>query len=190
MGVDEPVFAFLTDAMAMPVEQPVLLEDLIHPRVEPEVVFLLGKDVQGPGATAHDVVAATAAVCCGLEIIDSRYESFRFTLPDVVADSASAAHFVLGTRRVEPASIDLGLLGVLLEVGPDLVETAAGAACMGHPATAVAALANWLASRDQRLEAGWIVLSGGLTTAVALDANAPVSATFAHLGPVGVRAVG
>jgi 2-oxo-3-hexenedioate decarboxylase len=189
MGVDEPVFAFLTDAMALPAEQPVPLNDLIHPRVEPEIVFLLGEHVQGPGATAHDVVAATAAVCCGLEIIDSRFESFRFTLPDVVADNSSAARFVLGTQRVEPAPVDLGLLGVLLEVGPDLVETAAGAACMGHPATAVAALANWLASRGQALEAGWVVLSGGLTSAVPLDAHAPVTATFAHLGCVGVRAL-
>lgn len=188
MGVDEPVFAWLTDAMALGGDRPVRLDELIQPRVEPEIVFLIGEDLPGPGVTAHDVLAATAAVCCGLEIIDSRYEAFRFTLPDVVADNASAARFVLGTTRVQPDAVDLGLVGVLLEVGPDIVETAAGAACLGHPAYAVATLANWLGRRGEKLRAGWIVLSGGLTNAVSLTADAPVTATFGHLGSVSVRA--
>lgn len=189
MGVSAPVFGWLTDDMALPLESPLALDELIHPRVEPEIVFRMAEDVAGPGVTAHDVLDATASVCCGLEIIDSRYEAFRFTLPDVVADNTSAARFMLGLRRVEVDAVDLDLLGVLLEVGPDLVETAAGAACVGHPANAVAMLANWLGARDRRLEAGWVVLSGGLTAAVSLAVAAPVRATFAHLGSVGVRGV-
>jgi len=187
MGVSAPVFGWLTDTMALPLDTPVPLDELIHPRVEPEIVFRLAEDLAGPGVTAHDVLDATATVCCGLEIIDSRYEAFRFTLPDVVADNTSAARFVLGLERVPPDAFDLALVGVLLEVGSELVETAAGAACLAHPANAVATLANWLGRRDRGLEAGWIVLSGGLTAAVALDASAPVRATFAHLGTVGVR---
>jgi 2-oxo-3-hexenedioate decarboxylase len=189
MGVAEPVYGWLTDAMAHPAEAPLPLGTLIHPRVEPEVVFLLGADLAGPGVTAQDVLAATAAVCCGLEVIDSRYEEFRFTLPDVVADNTSAARFVLGPRRLAPAGLDLSLVGCLLEDGPDLVATAAGAAVVGHPAESVALLANHLGRRGRRLEAGWVVLSGGLTDAVRLAPGSHVSATFGHLGRVGVRAI-
>ena len=189
MGVDEPVFGWLTDDMWLPLETPVQLDAMIHPRVEPEIVFLLADELAGPGVSPHDVLTATDSMCCGLEVIDSRYESFRFTLPDTVADNTSAAGFSLGLRRCAPDSIDLALVGVLLEVGSDLVETAAGAACLGHPAEAVAALANFVGARGRRLEAGSIVLSGGLTAAVPLAAGAPVSATFGHLGAVAVRGV-
>jgi 2-oxo-3-hexenedioate decarboxylase len=189
MGVGEPVYGWLTDAMALPAEAPVVLSELIHPRVEPEIVFLLGDDLAGPGVTAQDVLAATEAVCCGLEVIDSRYEDFRFSLADVVADNTSAARFVLNPRRVDPGPIDLALVGCLLEDGPDLVATAAGAAVVGHPAESVALLANHLGRRGRRLEAGWVVLSGGLTDAARLAPGSHVTATFGHLGRVGVRAV-
>lgn len=189
MGVAEPVYGWLTDAMVHAAEAPLMLGELIHPRVEPEIVFVLGARLTGPGVTAQDVLTATAAVCCGLEVIDSRYEEFRFTLPDVVADNASAARFVLGPRRVAPGGLDLALVGCLLEDGPDLVATAAGAAVVGHPAESVALLANHLGRRGRSLEAGWVVLSGGLTDAVRLAPGSHVSATFGHLGRVGVRAV-
>lgn len=190
MGVAEPVYGWLTDAMLLPAEAPVALSELIHPRVEPEIVFLLGSPLEGPGVSAQEVLAATAAVCCGLEVLDSRFRDFRFTLPDVVADNTSAARFTLGPRRRPPSDLDLSLLGCLLENGPEVVATAAGAAVLGHPAEAVARLADHLASRGRRLEAGWIVLSGGLTDAVPLAEGGHVTATFAHLGRVGVRAVG
>lgn len=189
MGVDEPVYGWLTDAMALPAEAPLRLGELIHPRVEPEIVFVLGDDLAGPGVTGQDVLAATAAVCCGLEVIDSRFEAFRFTLPDVVADNTSAARYVLGLRRLPAHSLDLSLVGCLLEDGADLVATAAGAAVVGHPAESVALLANHLGRRGRRLEAGWVVLSGGLTDAVRLRPGSHVTATFAHLGRVGLRAV-
>jgi 2-oxo-3-hexenedioate decarboxylase len=184
MGVAEPVYGWLTDAMAQPSEAPLDMSKLIHPRVEPEIAFILGFDLSGPGVTIHDVLDATVGVCAALEIIDSRFADFRFTAADVVADNTSAARFVLGPTRVEP-TFDLSLVGCLLESGSELVSTAAGAAVLGHPAEAVARLANAVA-----LEAGWVVLSGGLTSAVRLDVGGFVSATFGRdLGRVGVRAV-
>lgn len=189
MGVASPVFGWLTDDMVLAADGCVTLDEVIHPRVEPEIVFHLGDELAGPGVTHHDVLDAADWVTCGLEVIDSRYEDFRFTLPDVVADDTSASRFVLGTNRISPDATPLDLLGVLLEVGSDLRETAAGAACLGHPAAAVAALANWVGERGRVLEAGWVVLSGGLTAAVPLTAEAPVRATFAHLGTVAARGV-
>jgi 2-oxo-3-hexenedioate decarboxylase len=186
MGVHEPVYGWLTDAMALGTEEPLRNGKLIHPRVEPEIVFVLGEDLAGPGAGVPDVLAATAAVCCGLEVIDSRYRDFRFTLPDVVADNTSAARFVLGGSPVAP-DFDLSLVGCVLESDGRPVATATGAAALGHPAAAVALLANALGSRGRRLERGWIVLSGGLTDAVAVGPGSNVEASFARLGRVGVR---
>lgn len=188
MGVHEPVYASLTDRMLLPAEVPLRLPEVIHPRVEPEIVFLMGDDLAGPGVTAHDALDATAAVCCGLEIIDSRYADFRFTLPDVVADNASAARFTLGPVRVT-ADFDLSLVGCVLDADGVPTDTAAGAAVLGHPAEAVALLANELGRRGTKIEAGWIVLSGGLTDAIRLQAGSSVEATFARLGRVGLRAV-
>jgi 2-oxo-3-hexenedioate decarboxylase len=187
MGVHEPVYAWLTDRMLVPLETPLSLRDLIHPRAEPEIVFLLRRDLSGPGVSAQAVLEATSAVCCGLEIIDSRYTDFRFALADVVADNASSARFVLGARRVLP-DFDLALEGCLLEVDQELVATAAGAAVLGHPAEAVARLANALGVRGRGLEAGWVVLSGGLTEAQPLVPGRQIGAIFARLGRVGVRA--
>jgi 2-oxo-3-hexenedioate decarboxylase len=184
MGVAEPVYGWLTDVMAQPAEVPLRLDGLIHPRVEPEIAFILGFDLSGPGITIHDVLDATVGVCAALEIIDSRFADFQFTAADVVADNTSAARFVLGPTRVEP-TFDLSLVGCLLEAGGDLVSTAAGAAVLGHPAEAVARLANAVS-----LEAGWVVLSGGMTAAVPLVAGGFVSATFGRgLGRVGVRSL-
>lgn len=187
MGVDEPVYAWLTDQMVVSLEAPLSLDGLIHPRAEPEIVFVLARSLEGPGVTAQAVLDSTAAVCCGLEVIDSRYADFRFTLPDVVADNASSARFVLGARRIA-VDFDLRLEGCLLAVDGELVATAAGAAVLGHPAEAVALLANALASRGKYLEAGWIVFAGGLTDAVPLVPGRHVDATFARLGHVGLRA--
>ena len=188
MGVYEPIYAWLTDRMVVPLEAPLPVGELIHPRAEPEIVFVLGRQLAGPGVTAQAVLDATAAVCCGLEVIDSRYADFRFTLPDVVADNASAARFTVGSRRVA-ADFDLRLEGCLLEVDGELVATATGAAVLGHPAEAVALLANALALRGKQLEAGWIVLAGGLTDAVPLVPGRHVDASFTRLGHVGIRGV-
>ena len=188
MGVDEPVYGVLTDAMLLAAEQPLAIGGLIHPRAEPEIVFILAEDLAGPGVTLHDVLDATAAVCGGLEVIDSRYEDFRFTLPDVVADNTSAARFVLGPRSTV-ADFDLSLVGCVLEVDGVPWETAAGAAVLGHPAEAVARLANREGRLGRSLQAGWVVLSGGLTNATPLHAGRHVAAAFGRLGRVSLRSV-
>ncbi|MEO1232931.1 MAG: 4-oxalocrotonate decarboxylase [Myxococcota bacterium] len=190
MNVDEPCYGWLTDAMQLPLEAPAQLDQLIHARSEPELVFRMKADLAGPGVTAHDVLDATAAVCGGLEVIDSRYEAFKFTLADVVADNTSAARFVLGNRRIGPDDQDLALLGCLFEVDGEIAATATGAALLGHPAEAVAQLANHLGRRGRKIEAGWTILAGGLCSAVHLHPGTHVIATYAHLGSVGLRAEG
>jgi 2-oxo-3-hexenedioate decarboxylase len=190
MGISEPIFGWLTDAMMLTPEQPLRLRECIHPRVEPEIVFVLGERLDGPGVGVHDALGATSAVCGGMEVIDSRFVDFRFGLPDVVSDNTSACRFLLGTALAPPTDFDISLLGCLLEVGGTLLATAAGAAVLGHPAVALAELANFLGRRGKHLEPGWVVLSGGLTAAVPLEPGSHVNATFAHLGSVQMRAEG
>ena len=182
MGIDTPIFGVLTDAMQLRPDEPVPLDELIHPRAKPEIAFLMGEDLTGPCATGEDVLDATERICAAFEIIDSRYVDFRFTLSDVVADNTSAARFVLGTTVIDPRTADLTLLGVVLERAGSVIATATGAAILGNPADAIALLANELARRGERLTAGTVVLSGGLTNAEPLPPNCRLEATFAHLG--------
>lgn len=185
MGVRDPLWGRLAASMVMAEEEPLVVGELIHPRAEPELVFLLGRDIEGPGAAVASVLAATEGVLPGLEILDSRYEDFRFTLPDVIADNASAAKVLMGGRLVSPREFDPRLEGMVLRSGGDVVHTAAGAAVSAHPAAAVA----WLANRVGRLEAGSVVFSGGLTAPVPLEPGGTVTAEFTHLGSITVRAV-
>jgi len=87
--------------------------------------------------TAADVIAASSGVAVGIEVLDSRYRDYRFTMADVVADNTSVGRFVIGTP-VPTAGIDLRLVGVVLEKNGEVIATASGAASLGHPAAAVA----------------------------------------------------
>ena len=170
MGVAEPLYGELTDAMLLDVGEPLDTGQLIQPRVEPEIAFLLGAELAGERVGAAQVLAATAAVAPAIDVLDSRYAGYAFTLPDVVADNASAARLVLGGVRQAVDGIDLRLVGCVLEVGGRVRATAAGAAALGHPAAAVAA--------------GDVVLSGGLTEAVAVAPGEVVVARLGRLGTV------
>jgi 2-oxo-3-hexenedioate decarboxylase len=184
MGIDSPLTAWLTDAMALAVGAPLPRDRLIHPRAEPEIAFVMASRLAGPGVTAATALAAVGSVYGGVEVIDSRYRDFRFTLPDVVADNGSAGCFVTGPVGAVPASLDLGLEACLLELNGQVVDSATGAAVQGHPAEALALAANDLGRRGLAIEPGWIVLTGGMTDAVPVPAGAVLAAHFTHLGSV------
>lgn len=181
VGVHTPIHGFLLDRMMRPPFEPISLEALIHPRGEPEFAFLLGDDLEGSVSPA-DVLAATETILPAVEILDSRYRDFRFTLPDVLADNTSAALVVLGTEGLSPAALDLPTEQVVFSVNGEVHATVTGAAVLGNPAAAVA----WLASR-RPLRAGEIVLSGGLTDAVPLAPGTELTVTYAHLGTLRVQ---
>ncbi len=188
MGIDSPLLAWLTDAMVLPAGVPVPQDRLIHPRAEPELVFVLGQRLHGPGVTAATALAAVDKVYGGVEIIDSRYTDYRFKLPDAVADNGSSAYFALGPVGRDPEHLDLSLEAALLEVDGQIVDTATGAAVQGHPAEALALAANALATRGLGLEPGWLVLTGGMTDAVDLTPGSRVAAHFSNLGSVTLTA--
>ncbi|KSZ56599.1 4-oxalocrotonate decarboxylase [Rhodococcus pyridinivorans KG-16] len=184
MGVDAPSVAWLTDVMALSAGDPVPRTQLIHPRAEPEIGFVMGRRLSGPGVTAAQALAAVDWVFGAIEIIDSRYAGFKFTLADAVADNNSSGKYVTGPILRSPDSLDLGLEACLLEIDGQVVDTATGAAVQGHPAEALAFAANTLADRGHAIEPGWVVLTGGMTDAVAIEPGARVAAHFTSLGSV------
>ncbi len=184
MGISSPLTAWLTDAMLMAPGTPVPMDQLIHPRAEPEIVFVLGRPLHGPGVTPAVAMAAVESVVGGIEIIDSRYKDFRFTLPDVIADNASSAAFAVGGVAVSPVGLDLTLEAALLQVGGRVVDTATGAEVQGHPGAALALAANSLGERGLGLEAGWLVLTGGMTDAVFVERDVGIAAHFTSLGSI------
>ncbi len=187
VGVDKPSYGFLADYFCVDDGAEIDTSKLIHPRVEPEIAFVLKRELEGAGCHIGAVLAATDFVLPALEVIDSRYENFKFDFPSVVADNSSSARFVLGGRSRAVEDIDLRTLGVVLEKNGMPFSFGAGAAVLGHPASAVALVVNLLAKRGEGLPAGTLVLTGGITEAVAVKPGDHVELRTQSLGSVSVR---
>lgn len=186
-GVDEPDYGHLFDDMFVSDGATVDHAAYLRPRVEPEVAFVLSGALEGPAVTVADVFRATAFVLPALEIIDTRYEAWTMQLADTIADNASSAGVVLGTRPMPVDAVDLKTMGAVMRFNGRVVETGACGAVLGHPAVAVAWLANALARYDVRLEPDHLVLSGSITRAVDVAPGDQVVAQFDGLSSVGVR---
>lgn len=141
----------------------------IQPRIEGEIAFLLEKPLRGPGTTIDDVLEATAGIAASFEVVDSRIIRREFKLVDTVSDNASYGAFTLGPWDENIAGVDLRTLGMLISQNGAVVVEGVGAASLGHPALAVAWLANKLDEFGVGLEPGEIVLSGSLGRAVPIE---------------------
>ncbi len=189
MGVETPIYGFLMDYMARGDGEEIRVDELIHPKVEPEIAFVTKTDLRGPGCHIGDVLAATDFVVPAMEVIDSRYRDFKFDLKSVIADNTSSSRFVAGGQARDPRELDLRTLGVVLEKNGEVVSTGAGAAVLGHPANSVAMLANMLGVRGEYIPAGTFIMTGAGTEAVAVAKGDAVTARFQELGSVSVRFV-
>ena len=189
LGVNQPDFGYLTDAMVYNEGQAIDAKTLIQPKAEGEIAFLLKKTLKGPGVSAAEVLAATEGVMACFEIVDSRVKDWKIKIQDTVADNASAGVFVLGDRLVDPRDVDLLTCGMVLEKNGDIVATGAGAAALGSPANSVAWLANTLGSRGVALEAGEVILSGSLAIMVPCQAGDQLRVSIGGIGSCSVRFV-
>ena len=187
LGVFQPDFGILLDGMVYNEGQPIDARTLIQPKAEGEIAFVLKKDLMGPGVTAADVMAATEGVMACFEIVDSRIRDWKIQIQDTVADNASCGVFVLGDRLVDPRDVDLATCGMVLEKNGEIVATGAGAAALGHPANAVAWLANTLGRLGMGLKAGEVVLSGSLGIMVPVQAGDSLRVTIGGIGGCSVR---
>ena len=187
LGVDQPDYGHLLASMGVANGGAVTTAELIAPRIELEIAFLLGRTLEGPGVTVADALAATEAVFPSLEIIDSRIADWKIGLVDTVADNASSGRFVLPSRLTPARDLDLRLVGGIMEINGVLTSWSCGAAALGDPAACLAWLANALAAYGGRLEAGDIVLSGALDKSMPVKPGDVVRAEFDRLGSASVR---
>ncbi|MFD9981609.1 2-keto-4-pentenoate hydratase [Streptomyces massasporeus] len=186
LGVYEPNFGHLLDDMVHRDGGTVRAARYCAPRVEPEICFRLARPLHGPGVTLSDVLIATDAIAPALEIVDSRIRDWRGTLADSVADNAGSAGLVCGSWTPMAYAPDLAAVNVDLLVDGSRVATGSGREVMGHPAVAVAWLANALAAYGKGLDPGHVILPGAITTAPFIGVGQKAEARFGALGSVSV----
>jgi 2-keto-4-pentenoate hydratase len=185
-GVTTPDYGFLLDSMFVAEAEVLPARVLIQPRVEPEVAFVLGRPLKGPGVTAADVMRATEFVCPSLEIIDSRIKDWKIQLIDTISDNASSARVVLGGRCTRLEAVDLRQLPCTLTQDGAIALTGTAAAVLGNPINAVTWLANTLGRLGVTLEDGDVILPGSCTAALTCPPGSYVRADFGPLGGVAV----
>lgn len=186
LGVDEPDYGHLLDDMKVPNNGTVKVSDFLSPKIEAEIGFVLGEDLKGPSITFLDVLMATEYVVPTLEIIDSRIADWKIGLIDTVADNGSSAMVVVGEKMTAIDGIDLRSVGMTFFKNNEMVATGSGAAALGHPAHAIAWLANKLHEFGITLKAGELILPGALSAAIPVQEGDTVSAQFGPVGSVSV----
>jgi 2-oxo-3-hexenedioate decarboxylase len=184
MGIDEMIWGRLTDAMLVEDGGAIDFAGFVHPRVEPELAFLLKAPLAGK-VTPMAALAALAGIAPALEIIDSRYENFKFSLTDVVADNSSSSAFVVGPWS-SPA-IDFSNLGMILEIDGAARQIGSSAAILGHPIRSLVAAARLAGAAGEPLQAGDVVMAGGATAAEALAPGQHVRVSVQSLGSAEFR---
>ncbi|SDH47234.1 2-keto-4-pentenoate hydratase [Pseudonocardia oroxyli] len=187
LGIDTPDYGPVLASTVYRDGDVVPLERFIAPKVEAEIVFVLGERLEGPGVTVTRARAAMAGVVAGMEIIDSRIADWRIKLADTVADLASNGAMATSSRIIPVGELDTRLIGMTLTRNGELVDTGAGAAALGDPVAVVAWLANTLGEQGVALEPGHLILTGALHAAVPLSPGDVFRAEFDRLGPVTVR---
>ena len=188
-GIDEPIYGHLFDSMIRPEDEPITISKMFRPVVEPEICFLLGSELKGPGANVGTVLSATKGVMPAFEIADSRLKNQSSRVEGNILDNSGAAIVLLGGVLKPIEKIDLRLIGMVLERNGLVIDTGAGAAVLGHPAQAVAGLANKLSEFNMSLKAGSIVISGTPVAAVPASKGDYFTASFDRLGTVSVNFV-
>lgn len=189
LGVSEPDYGHLLDDMILYEGFTCLRDNLIQPKIEGELAFILKETLKGPGITIADVYRATDYIVPAFEVVDSRYIDWKIKLADTVADNASSSRLILGSRMAPIKDVDLRLVGMVLEKNGELVNSGAGAEVWGNPAAAVAWLANKLSDYGIALEAGEIILSGAFTAAEAVNAGDAFTVSVTGLGSVTLKFV-
>jgi 2-keto-4-pentenoate hydratase len=187
LGVHEPDYGPVLSSMVHDDGVVLAVADYLQPRIEAEIALVLDEPLRGPGVTTVQAARAVGGAVAALELVDSRIEDWRISLVDTIADLASSAAIVLGSRVVPLDGFDPRLVGMVIRRNGAVEATGAGAAALGNPVGAVAWLANTLAPFDVTLEAGHVIMTGSLHRAFPVAPGDRIRAEFDRLGPVGCR---
>ena len=182
MGVHDLIWGFLSNTMIVENGKNVDLSKYIHPRVEPEIAFKVKKTIKH-SLTLENVKEYIESVAPALEIIDSRFKNFKFSLEDVVADNCSSTGFVVG--EWQDVDVPINDLKMELICNNQVVETGNSNAILGNPWESVVELSRLIAARQQVLEPGYVIMAGAATAAKFLEPNMSVSTKVEKLGEVG-----
>ncbi len=189
IGVDSPDYGPVLGSTIYADGDSISRSQFIQPKIEAEVVAVMGSGLRGPGVTVFDAARAVEGVAASMEIVDSRFEDWRIKLADTVADLASNGAAAVSSRLVPLTSVDVRLVGMMLTRNGELVDTGAGAAALGDPLAVVAWLANTLGEHGIALEPGHLVMTGALHAAVPMNEGDVFRAEFDRLGPISVKVV-
>jgi 2-keto-4-pentenoate hydratase len=184
LGVGQPDFGILFADMDVADGTEVAVGRLIQPKCEAEIAFVLCRDLTHENLTAAEVISAVDYALAAIEIVDSRVEMWSIKITDTVADNASSGLYVLGTRPVKLADLDLTGCTMVMERNGEQVSAGAGAACLGNPLTALRWLAETMVASGRPLKAGDVVLSGALGPMVAAQPGDRFEARIDGLGSV------
>jgi 2-keto-4-pentenoate hydratase len=187
LGVDQPDFGVLFDDMEYLDGDEISTERLIQPKIEAEVAFVVGRDMQMQAPTYGEFLNCLAYALPALEIVDSAIADWKISLFDTVADNASSGLYVLGSQPVDIGALALADLGMAMTRQGETVSIGTGAACLGHPLRAAYWLARTMCEGGQALRAGEVILSGALGPMVPVQAGHLVQAHIAALGSVNCR---
>jgi 2-oxo-3-hexenedioate decarboxylase len=186
MGLSDVIWGRLTSDMLIEEGMAASFARFVHPRAEPEIAFLLKKPLSRH-VTAAEALACVEAVAPALEIIDSRYRDFKFTLPEVIADNASSSGIVVGPWS-DPRE-DFSNLGLTMSIDGRVVQVGSTAAILGHPLRSLVAAARLSDAAGEPLQAGWVVMAGGATPAEWVKPGQYVSIEMERLGGAGFHMV-
>jgi 2-keto-4-pentenoate hydratase len=184
LGVDQPDYGMLFDDMCIPDGWEIDRRRLIQPKVEAEVAFMIGRDLDEERITVVDVMRAVEFVLPAIEIVDSRIVDWKIGILETIADNASSGLYVLGGSPKKLSGLDLRQAGMTLEAGGQFVSAGSGIACLGDPLSAVWWLATTMARVGRPLKAGDTVLSGALGPMAQVTWGNVVEARIAGLGSV------
>ena len=186
LGVDQPDYGMLFSDMAYADGETISLSRTMQPRLEGEIAFFLGKDLNQPGITMAEVISAVEYAVAAIEIIDSRIADWNIGIMDSIADNASSGLYVLGSRPVKLDAFDHHNCEMSIEHNGQIVSSGIGAACLGNPLSACLWLAKKMAEVGRPLKAGDLVLSGALGPIVPVEANQTYILQIEGLGRVQV----
>lgn len=190
IGIDTPDHGPVLSSTIYRDGDTIPLDRFIAPKVEAEIVFVLGERLVGPNVTVTRARDAIAGAVAGMEIVDSRIADWRIKLADTVADLASNGAMATSSNVVPLGGWDPRLVGMTLTRNGELIDSGAGAAALGDPVAVVAWLANTLGGAGVALEPGHLIMTGALHAAVPMTPGDVFRADFDRLGPVTIRVGG
>ena len=187
LGMDEPIWGVLFADRCRTEGYDLGGAGLIEPRVEVEVAAVLGADLDKGQHTVADVISATAYMLPAFEIVDSRISGWDITNLDMIADNAGAGLYVLGTRPVPLAAVDLRRVEMQLTINGEQAATGSGAACLGNPLNSVLWLADTMCDLGTPLQAGETIMTGSLCPMQPISDGDELRAEIEGLGTVSAK---